>query len=334
MKVDMQADALWLIADIGATSARCALYRSDDRRIAELRIFRNDDFADAESLLGGYLAALEEKPAFGALAIAAPVAGDDVCMTNRDWRFNRHELARELGLDAMQVINDFHAVAFALPDIRNKDLAEVGKASAYRGGTRATLGPGTGLGVGAWIADGNGGAAMFGEGGHVTLSARDAEEDRIIAKLRERFGHCSAERVLSGPGIVALHNAMHGDEVKTSREITSGTVDPKCRATMEQFFRFLGSVAGDLAMTTGAFGGLYIAGGIVPDHLEQIRASTFRERFEDKNRYRSYMQAIPTYVITDPTPGLTGLGAYIRKRAQAATTNDRNNPQEPASRAT
>lgn len=246
----------WLIADVGGTSTRCALYHVRERRQSELRVFRNDDFPDLKGLLGGYLSAFNENPAAGAIAIAAPVSGDDVRMTNRDWHFDRLELGRELGLEPLYVINDFHAVAFALPDIRHRDLAEVGKASQYREGTRATLGPGTGLGVGAWIADGNGGAAMFGEGGHVTLSARNAEEDGIIARLRDRYGHCSAERVLSGPGIVALHNAMHGGEMKTSREITSGTVDPKCRATMEQFFRFLGSVAADLAMTTGAGGGV------------------------------------------------------------------------------
>lgn len=312
MTAEKQSDASWLIADIGGTSSRCA--RSCDRRISDLKIFHNDDFVDAKSLLAGYLSSFNERPRFGALAIASPVSGDDVQMTNRDWRFNRLELAQQLGLEALHVINDFHAVAFALPAIRNRNRAEIGKATAYRDGTRAVLGPGTGLGVGAWIADDDDGVAMFGEGGHVTLSARDEEEDRIVAKLRERYEHCSAERVLSGPGIVALHSAMHG-EMKTSREITSGTVDPKCRATMEQFFRFLASVAADLAMTTGAAGGLYLAGGIVPDHIEQIRASTFRERFEDKNRYRGYMQAIPTYVITDPTPGLTGLATYIHKKA-------------------
>jgi glucokinase len=302
----------WLIADVGGTSSRCAIYRLTERRYDELRVFHNDDFPDLEGLLAGYLSAFEPRPAGGAVAIAAPVSGDDVRMTNREWHFDRAEVGRQLGLSPFYVINDFHAVAYALPEIRQRDLVEVGTSREYRDGTRATLGPGTGLGVGAWIQDGNGGAAMFGEGGHVTLSGRDPGEDGIIARLREQYGHCSAERVLSGPGIVALHNAMHG-EMKTSREITSGTVDPKCRATMEQFFRFLGSVAGDLAMTTGATGGVYIAGGIVPDHIEQIRASTFRQRFEDKNRYRGYMQAIPTYVVTDPTPGLTGLGAFIRR---------------------
>jgi glucokinase len=313
MTVDSRPDSRWLIADIGATSARCAVYLGEERRIVGLRVFKNDDFPDAKSLLGGYLEASDQKPGRGVLAIASPISGDEVAMTNRNWRFNRLELGSQLGLQELLVINDFHAVAFAVADIRNKDLAEVGKASEYRDGTRAVLGAGTGLGVGAWVGTRDRGMAMVGEGGHVTLAGRNEEEDRIIGRLRERFGHCSAERVLSGPGIIALHNAMHGDEMKTSREITSGTVDPKCRATMEQFFRFLGSVAADLALTTGAVGGVYIAGGIVPDHIEQIRASTFRARFEDKNRYRRYMQAIPTYVMTDPTPGLTGLTVYIQK---------------------
>jgi glucokinase len=311
MATNLQADAIWLIADIGATSTRCAVCRSIDRRHRALEIFQNDQFGSLKSLLGGYIGSLGEKPSAGAVAIAAPISGDDIQMTNRDWQFNRLELAERLELERLDIINDFHAVAYALPQLPSRDLVEVGKATAYRAGSRAALGPGSGLGVGGWIVGSGLGVAMYGEGGHVTLSARDEAEDRIIAKIRERYGHASAERVLSGPGIIALHSAMHGDDMKTSREITSGTVDRKCRATMEQFYRFLASVAADLAMTTGAYGGVYIAGGIVPDNIDQIRASTFRERFEDKNRYRHYMQAIPTYVISDPTPGLTGLMAYI-----------------------
>jgi glucokinase len=311
MAPNLQADAIWLIADIGATSTRCAVCRSGDRRHGNLQIFQNEQFDSLKSLLGGYIESLSEKPSAGALAIAAPISGDGVQMTNRDWQFNRLELAERLGLGRLDIINDFHAVAYALPQLPNRDLVEIGKATEYRSGTRAALGPGSGLGVGAWIVGNGRGVAMYGEGGHVTLSARDEAEDRIVAKIRERYGHASAERVLSGPGIIALHSAMHGDDMKTSREITSGTVDRKCRATMEQFYRFLASVAADLAMTTGAYGGIYIAGGIVPDNIDQIQASTFRERFEEKNRYRHYMQAIPTYVISDPTPGLTGLMAYI-----------------------
>lgn len=311
MATNLQADATWLIADIGATSTRCALYRVGEKRHAELQIFLNEKSESLKALLQEYISARNDKPSAGALAIAAPISGDDVQMTNRNWHFNRQEMAEALGLDRLYIVNDFHAVAYALPQLPKRDVVEIGKATAYRDGTRASLGPGSGLGVGAWIVGNGKGVAMYGEGGHVTLSARNEAEERIIAKIRERYGHASAERVLSGPGIIALHSAMHGENMKTSREITSSTVDRKSRATMEQFYRFLASVAADLAMTTGAYGGVYIAGGIVPDNIEQIKASTFRERFEDKNRYRHYMQAIPTYVITDPTPGLTGLMAYI-----------------------
>jgi glucokinase len=314
MPPDLQADATWLIADIGATSTRCGLCLPGEKHPHQLEIFQNEGFDSLKSLLGDYVSALRGKPSAGALAIAAPISGDDVQMTNREWRFNRLEMAERLELQRLEIINDFHAVAYALPQLPNRDLVEIGKATAYRAGTRAAIGPGSGLGVGAWIVSDGKGVAMYGEGGHVTLSARNEEEDRIIARIRERYGHSSAERVLSGPGIIALHSAMHGDDMKTSLEITTGTVDRKCRATMEQFYRFLASVAADLAMTTGAYGGVYIAGGIVPDNIEQIKASTFRERFEQKNRYRAYMQAIPTYVITDPTPGLTGLIAYIAER--------------------
>jgi glucokinase len=310
---DSRTDRPWLVADIGATNTRCALRLPHAPRPDKLKLFENSDFDSVSDVLGAYLASLDSKPVCGALAVAAPIGDDDVRMINRDWSFNRLQLASRLELERLEIINDFHAVAWALPGIGNRDRVEIGHASAYRDGNRAVLGPGSGLGVGAWIAGDGRGLPMTGEGGHVTLSARSAQEDRIIALLRDRYGHCSAERVLSGPGIIALHSAMHDGDIKTSREITSGTVDPKCRATMEQFYRFLASVSADLAMTTGAYGGLFIAGGIVPAHIDQIRASSFRERFEDKNRYRDYMHAIPTYVITDPTPGLTGLAAFISR---------------------
>lgn len=312
MSRDPHTDSFWLIADIGATNTRCALSSANSPRPANLKRFANADFVSASDVLQKYLASVASKPTHGALAIAAPIDGDDVRMINRAWSFNRLQLASQLRLERLEVINDFHAVAWALPGIGKRDRIEIGKASAYRDGNRAVLGPGSGLGVAAWIAGGDGGLPMTGEGGHVTLPARDNEEAVIIASLRERYGHCSAERVLSGPGIIALHSAMH-NEIKTSREITSSTVDPNCQATMQQFYRFLGSVSADLAITAGAYGGLYIAGGIVPAHIEQIKESAFRQRFVEKNRYEDYMRAIPTYVITDPTPGLTGLAEFISR---------------------
>ncbi len=154
---------------------------------------------------------------------------------------------------------------------------------------------------------------MTGEGGHITVAGRNKAEDEIIARVRERFGHCSAERILSGPGLLVLHKAMHGVEIERPEEITGNVDDAACAATLNQFFSFLGSAAADLALITGAFGGLYIAGGIVPACIDQLRNSPFRDRFDDKYRYKEYMRRIPTYVITDPVPGLTGLAAMISR---------------------
>lgn len=301
----------WLVADIGATSSRCALLHAPKFRLSEIRHYRNDDAADLQQILKHYLVATNASPANCALAVAAPIDGDEICMMNRDWRFSRTEISRQLGFERVKFINDFHAVGFALPHFNDNDRAEVGKSTSYRRGNIAALGPGSGLGMSAWIEDVSGGSVMSGEGGHITVSGRDENEDAIILKFRERFGHCSAERILSGPGIVALHSAMHDIDAATPEEISTALDDPQCAATMSQFFKFLGSAAADLALITGAFGGVYIAGGIVPASIDRIRNSEFRSRFDDKNRYGDYMRAIPTWVITDPTPGLTGLSVFV-----------------------
>lgn len=307
-----KSTAPWLIADIGATNSRCAVFRPEDGGLEHIDFFRNADFTSIKDMLQRYLTALPGQPKSAALAVAAPISGYDVRMINRDWQFNRRDLAAEIGFEEFVVINDFHAIAYALPALEASSKSEIGSASAYRGGNLAVLGPGSGLGMAAWIVDGERGVAMSGEGGHVTLAARDEPEERIVRHYRSRYGHSSAERLLSGPGLPELHQAMHGSTVENPESITQNFDDARCVATFDQFCKFLGSVAADLALVTGATGGLYIAGGIVPACLEQFRESPFRERFEDKNRYRDYMRAIPTYVITAPTPALTGLGALIR----------------------
>lgn len=303
----------WLIADIGATSGRCATFASAVNGPDNIRIYSNERYDGLVDLLADYLAGCDPRPHSLALAVAAPVHGDEIRMINRDWSFSRASLAGELGFDRVTVINDFHAVAYALPALDDSTRVEVGRATEYRGGNMAAIGPGSGLGTSAWIAGDSGGAAMTGEGGHITLSGRDQYEDQLLAQVRERFGHASAERILSGPGLMVLHQVMHGIEIGSSEEITRNPHDAACAATMNQFFRFLGSAAADLALITGAFGGVYIAGGIVPACIDQLGKSPFRERFDDKYRYREYMQRIPTYVITDPVPALTGLAAMINR---------------------
>lgn len=304
----------WLIADIGATTTRCAFVQGPDFVPDDVQVFANDDYASAGNLLTSFMAKSERGATNCALAVAAPVHGDDIEMINRNWRFSRSTLAKELGVGDIEILNDFHANAYALGALDENSRIEIGQATGYRDGNLAVLGPGSGLGMAAWIGNKSNGEAMSGEGGHVTVAGRNKDEDEIIEKVRQRFGHCSAERILSGPGLITLHHAMHGIDVTTSEEITGNSDDMQCRATLNQFFNFLGSVAADLALISGAYGGVYIAGGIVPACIEQLQTSSFRERFEDKNRYREYMQRIPTYVITDPVPGLRGLSIFIRRK--------------------
>ena len=301
----------WLIADVGATSSRCATLASRSTIPENIRIYRNENFPALSNLLVEFLDQCKQKPQSLALAVAAPVLGDDIRMINRDWSFSGASLSNELNFTQVRIVNDFHAIAYALPTFDDDTRIEIGNATEYRGGNMAVLGPGSGLGMSAWISSESGGAVMTGEGGHITVAGRDKNEDEIIALIRQQFGHCSAERILSGPGLLVLHKAMHDIELDSPEEITGNVDDADCVATLNQFFSFLGSAAADLALITGAFGGLYISGGIVPACIEQIGQSPFRERFDDKNRYRDYMRRIPTYVITDPVPGLTGLATMI-----------------------
>jgi glucokinase len=305
----------WLIADIGATSSRCAILHMPGGDISAPRVYDNDAFSSLYELLADFLVTSGDTPRCCALAVAAPVLGNDVRMINRDWRFDTAKLGDEFGFEQVRILNDFHAIAFALPAFDDGSRIEIGQVKNHQSGNIAVLGPGSGLGMATWVGEKENGVAMCGEGGHITLAGRNDAETMIIEKLRERYGHCSAERVLSGPGLIALHAALHGIDVATSEEITSSPDDANCDATMQQFFSFLGSVAADLALITGAFGGVYIAGGIVPACVEQLKASDFRSRFEDKNRYRGYMESIPTYVITDPYPGLKGLAEYVARRS-------------------
>ena len=304
-----------LLADIGGTNCRCAV-GSANGVIGNIVAFRNQGHAGLPELLGEYLTALPKsgRPTCAALAIAAPIRGDDVQMININWRFSRGELQKRLSLEAVHLLNDFAALAWALPALGPEDVFQAGGGTGVAGGTKAVLGPGTGLGVASLVAVNGTWHAIPGEGGHVTMPAADEQEEALIRLARERFGHCSAERLVSGPGLSFLHEALHGGPA-ISGEVFGERVlagDQQAAATLEVFFRLLGTVAGDVALTLGAFGGVYIGGGIVRRYADQFRRSGFRDRFEAKGRYEKYLDAIPTWVITAEFPALTGLLEYAR----------------------
>jgi len=304
-----------LVADIGATNTRCALIDDKGRELTPER-FRNASYGGVFDILREYLDHRREsdQPQRAALCIAAPILGDEVHMTNLNWRFSQAELRRELDLRRLIVTNDFAALAWGLPHFGPADLRKIGGGTGPSRATLAAVGPGSGLGVSALVPSSDGWAVVTGEGGHVSLPAVTHEEEEVVALIRERYGHCSAERVLSGPGLVNLYQALatligRGQPTISAADVSelARQGEPLARKTLNMFFSMLGTVAADVALTVGARGGVYVAGGIAPKLVDSLAESNFRARFESKGRYRDYLATIPTYVITAALPAFRGL---------------------------
>jgi len=306
-----------LLGDVGGTNARFAWQAESSAPIDAVASYRCADFETLEAAIRHYL--VEHglgRPVQAAIGIANPVLGDKVQMTNHHWRFSIEALRCSLGLTRLRLLNDFAALALALPVLVAQELRAVGDGTATPGGTRALIGPGTGLGVSALVHGGSGpDAVISGEGGHVTLAATDDEEAAVLAALRAQFGHVSAERVLSGSGLENLHRAWAAVQGRDAPDSSAAEIvqsamagsDVDCGAVIEMFLGFLGNVAGNLALTFGATGGVYLGGGIVPRLGAAIEASRFRQRFEAKGRFAAYLQAIPVWVIdAGGTPALRG----------------------------
>lgn len=315
-----------LLADIGGTNARFAL-QSGDTAPEAIRVLATTDFSDLASAARAYLSMANpsEAPRHAAFAVAAPIAGERIDLTNSTWSFSTPDLKDALGLDALHVVNDFVAVALSVMKLGPDDARKIGGGNAFPATPIAVLGPGTGLGVSGLVPTESGWMPLATEGGHVTLPATNDREDAVIARLRETFGHVSAERAISGPGLVNLYTALADlggskAEQLTPEEVTRRAVHnlcPICAEAWTLFCSMLGTVAGNLALSAGARGGVFIAGGIVPGVADAFASSRFRDRFDDKGRFRPYMEAIPTYVITRERPALLGLTAVLDANAPA-----------------
>lgn len=312
-----------LLVDLGGTNTRCALQAPGDEPHV-VRKVKNRQYDGLESVLRQYLDDLppEWRPRVAALAVAAPVQGSEVRLTNLGWQFSTESLRAALGLDRMVVVNDFTAVAMALPWLPPEALVKVGPGEPVPGRAKAVLGPGTGLGVSGLLPAGDRWIPLSGEGGHVTLPATDDREAAVIAMIRQRQGHVSAERLVSGAGLTNLYAALKTlaggvvGEAVTPEEVgrLADEGDEVAREARGLFFDFLGTVAGNLAMSLGALGGVYVAGGIIPKMEKAFLASDFREKFEAKGRYREYMATIPTWLVTEPVPAFRGLAAILDGR--------------------
>jgi glucokinase len=297
-----------LVGDIGGTHVRFAWVEGPGDAPGRRWQRAWGDTGALEPLLDAYRAEQGlPVPAACAIGVAAPVIDGVSTLTNAGVRIEAAALAVHLGCSLVRLLNDYTVLAWALPALAGEDVRAIGGGRAIAGGPCAVLGPGTGLGVSALLRGPAGAVPLAGEGGHASVSAADADEDRLVEWLRRRHGHVSAERVLSGPGLVELYDAVCATAGRSALTLTPPDVlaraatDPDCDAAIERFCAFLGGFAGNLALTLGARGGVYVAGGIAARlGGERLERSAFRERFEAKGRFRGYLAAIPTALILDP----------------------------------
>jgi len=323
-----------LVADIGGTNARFAMAtvdRSGSVHLAERRSLLAASFGTPLAAVRSYLDQVGACPRSAVFAVAGPVIGGAVRFTNSPWTLDPAELQAALELSFFRLLNDFEALALGLPTLAAADLRPLGGPTLEAGDPQAplaVLGPGTGLGVGACLRLPGGHRALPGEGGHVALAAADNDEAAVIEAARAAMGpaagagpsHVSAEWLLSGPGLPRLHAArlLAAGRPATTHLTAEAIVaaadrdgDADCGATLDLFCALLGTVAGNLAVTVGARGGVFVGGGIAPRIAGRLAAGAFRQRFEAKGPMTAYTAAIPTHLILADDTALRGCAAAL-----------------------
>ena len=322
-----------LVGDIGGTNARFALLDKHNEPVFT-NTFRTDDFPSLNEAIQTYLS--EQKVtalSAASIAVATPIVGDSVKLTNNHWSFSIDSMRSELKLDKLHVINDFTALALSVPHLPESELVKVGGGAIQANHAKAVIGPGTGLGVSGMVPCNDHWVPLQGEGGHVSLGVRTAREFAVYERLMHQFRHVSAERFLSGPGLVNIVNALRDLDGIAPFEYSPADVtrwgmakyeaqeggldyDPLpeyacCEEALKIFCQLLGSCAGNLVLTLGAEGGVYIGGGIVPRLGNFFNESDFRREFEAKGRMQAYLQNVPSFVIHSKYPALIGAAQLL-----------------------
>jgi glucokinase len=309
-----------LVADVGGTTTRVALAAPGGRPEQIVR-FENDDISGVDDALRRYLDRVDAKPHAATIAVAGPIAGEEIALTNRPWRFRREEMRAQFGFERFDVLNDFQAVAWGLPALQADELLALGPAGVPGPGPKVALGPGTGLGVAALIPNGADWVVAASEGGHMSFGAAAEEEVAIFRSLGNGSLRVSAETAVSGRGIERLWRAMNPErEPLPARGVVAAAHagDPGALAVIDQFVRLFGRFAGDVALVFRATGGVYIAGGIARRFGTLFNSVVFREAFEAHPPYVAMLEQTPTFLVTCVEPGLLGCAAYAGRMAARA----------------
>lgn len=327
-----QADRLparAVVADIGGTNARFAVADLETLELSEIGRFLCSEHPSLAGAARAYLEGLKNPPRHAAIAVAAPVVGETIKLTNSPWSFRRRELCRAVGLDGVLVLNDFHALALSLPFLGSAELHRLGGGEPAPHAPKVVLGPGTGIGVAGLVWGGSDWVGVPCEGGHISLAANSAEEFALATRLRSGRTHLSVERVLSGPGLADLYRAVAESHGETAEALVPNDVltrglagsDKIAVEALRLFVVWLGAFAGDAALLFGAQGGVYLGGGIAPKMLAALSTETFRHAFEEKGRMRGYLAPIPVFVILAPFAALKGAAAGLRSCLAAGATD-------------
>tara|TARA_B110000467_G_C18299416_1_gene470245 strand:+ start:92 stop:1072 length:981 start_codon:yes stop_codon:yes gene_type:complete len=319
-------DIINLIADIGGTNIRLAIADNTCvEKFREIETYQCANYASLAEVIAIYIDSkqLKECHIDACLAIACPVDTDIISMTNLPWQFSQHALKEQLNLQNLTLINDYTAIAMAIPLLSDNQKIKIGGGEATTNAPIAVFGPGTGLGVANLVSISVSGVNEWhcfgGEGGHVDFAAVDEIDIQLLQQLKNIKARVSYEQLLSGYGLVQIYQALciindHAGDKLSAAEISSNALSgscPICQQALTQFCKILGSFAGNLALTMNTQGGVYIAGGIVPRFVDYLKNSAFRERFEAKGRLSHLVQTTPTYVITEEQPGLLGAAACL-----------------------
>ncbi|HLT13176.1 MAG TPA: glucokinase [Marinobacter sp.] len=311
----MTAGTWTLVGDIGGTHARFALVRPDSSRLERTAVLRCADYSGPEAAVADFLRRARSPDIHGAcFAVAAPVAGATVTMTNNHWVFDRQRILQHFGWQQFRLVNDYTAMALGILEVADEYLVPIGRGLPVANRPKLIIGPGTGLGVSALVPSGQGWLPLATEGGHVDFAPGDDIEASVLAGLRGRYGRVSVERLACGPGLVNLYHqlaAIRGEPsgLNQPEDISAAALagtDSVAVESLQRFCSILGRVAGNGVLTLGAYGGVYLCGGMIPSMLPFFLESRFRVEFENKGRMTSLLAATPVWVVTDPCAGLYG----------------------------
>ncbi len=308
---------LALVGDIGGTNSRFGLVEPGSTRIREIEVLKNNNFGSLEESIGAYvkMKGLTQTVA-AAIAVAGPIEGETVGLTNRDWTFTRESLKKAALAERFRLLNDFEALALSLPHLEGDDIVQIGGETPPKPSVKIVLGPGTGLGM-ATLAPlpGGGWMALPGEVGHITLPVVTRDEYDWREKMTKPGIPFESEDAITGGGLLLMYRAIAEKPAQqTPEEVLQAALagtDAAAVKTLDQFITWLARIAGDAAMTMQARGGVYLAGGIAPSIVERLKTGPFRTNFQEKGRLAQVMRPIPVYVIVDRFPAFKGCAAAI-----------------------